>query len=53
MNECKGRFEVIVKSYGRNKNLDDEKKQHSRTTPDVQFKEFSSTKQKTRNVETS
>ena len=35
-------------SYGRNKNHDDEIKKHSRTSPDVQFKEFSSTKQKTR-----
>ena len=37
---------MIVTSYGR-KNLDDEIK-HSRTTPDVQFKEFSLTKQTTR-----
>ena len=32
----------------RNKNLLDEVKKHSRTSPDVQFKEFSLTKQKTR-----
>ena len=41
----KSRFEVIVTSYGRNKNRDDEIKKHSRTSPDVQFKEFSLTKQ--------
>ena len=35
-------------SYGRNKNLDDEIKKHSRTSPDVQLKEFSLNKQKTR-----
>ena len=34
-------------SYGRNKNHDKIKK-HSRTSPDVQFKEFSLTKQTTR-----
>ena len=39
---------VAVTSYGRNKNHDDEIKKHSRTSPDVQFKEFSLTKQKTR-----
>ena len=39
---------MVVKSYGRNKNRDDETKKHSRTNPDVQFKEFSLTKQKTR-----
>ena len=33
-------------SYGRNKNHDDEIKKHSRTSPDIQFKEFSLTKQK-------
>ena len=44
----KNRFEVIVTSYGCNKNLDAEIKKHSRTSPDVQFKEFSLTKQKTR-----
>ena len=38
---------VAVTSYGRNKNHDEIKK-HSRTSPDVQFKEFSLTKQKTR-----
>ena len=37
---------VAVTSYGRNKNHDDEIKKHSRTSPDVQFKEFSLTKQK-------
>ena len=36
----------IVTSYRRNKNLDDEIKKNSRTSPDVQFKEFSLTKQK-------
>ena len=30
------------------KNVDDELKKHSRTNPDVQFKEFSVTKQKIR-----
>ena len=35
---------VAVTSYGRNKNHDDEIKKHSRTSPDVQFKEFSLTK---------
>ena len=40
---------MAVPSNGRNKNHDDEiKKKHSRTSPDVQFKEFSLTKQKTR-----
>ena len=39
---------VAVTSYGRNKNHDDEIKKHSRTSPDVQFKEFSLTKQNTR-----
>ena len=39
---------MFVTSYGLNKNLDDEIKKHSRTSPDVQFKEFSLTKQKTR-----
>ena len=38
---------VAVTSYGRNKNHDDEIKKHS-TSPDVQFKELSLTKQKTR-----
>ena len=38
----------IVTSDGRNKYLDDEIKKHSRTSPDVQFKESSLTKQKTR-----
>ena len=37
---------VAVTSYGRNKNHDDEIKKHSRTSPDVQFKEFPLTKQK-------
>ena len=41
------RFEVVVTSYGRNKNRDEIKK-HSRTSPDVKFKEYSLTKQKTR-----
>ena len=36
---------VAVTSYGRNNNRNDKKK-HSRTSPDVQFKEFSLTKQK-------
>ena len=44
----KSRFEVVMTSYGRNKNRDDEIKTHSRTSPDVQFKELSLTKQKTR-----
>ena len=35
----------IVTSHGRNKNLDEIKK-HSRTSPDVQFKNFPLTKQK-------
>ena len=39
---------MVVTSYGRNKNIDDEIKKHSRTSPDVQLKEFSWTKQKTR-----
>ena len=39
---------MIVTSYGRNKNRDDEIKKHSRTSPDEQFKEFSLTKQKNR-----
>ena len=42
------RFEVVVTSYGCNKNRDDEIKKHSRTSPGVQFKEFSLTKLKTR-----
>ena len=48
MNErMKSRFEVIVvMSYGRNNNHD--KKKHSRTSPDVKIKEFSSTTKKTR-----
>ena len=37
---------VAVTSYGRNKNHDDEIKKHSRTSPDVQFKEFSLNKKK-------
>ena len=37
---------VAVTSNGRNKNHDDEIKKHSKTSPDVQFKEFSLTKQK-------
>ena len=37
----KNRFEVVVTSYGRNKNRDDEIKKHSRTSPEAQFKEFS------------
>ena len=46
MNErTKSKFEVVVTSYGRNKNRDDEIKKHSRTSPD---REFSLTKQKTR-----
>ena len=36
---------MVVTSYGRNKNRDDEIKKHSRTSPDVHFKEFSLTKQ--------
>ena len=36
----------IVTSYGRNKNLDDGIKKHNRTSPDVQFKKFSLSKQK-------
>ena len=36
---------VAVTSYGRNKNHDEIKK-HSRTSPDVQFKEFPLTKQR-------
>ena len=44
----KNEQKVAVTSYGRNKNHDDEIKKHSRTSPDVQFKEFSLTKQKTR-----
>ena len=39
---------MVVTPYGRSKNRDDEIKKHSRTSPDVQFKEFSFTKQKTR-----
>ena len=39
---------MVVTSYGRNINRDDEIKKHSRTSPDVQFKEFSLTKQKTK-----
>ena len=42
----KSRFEVVVTSYGRNKNRNDEIKKHSRTNPDVQFKEFLLTRQK-------
>ena len=37
-------LEVAVTSYGRNKNHDVELK-YSRTSPDIQFKEFSLTKQ--------
>ena len=44
----KSRFEEILTSYGCNKNLDDEVKKHKRKRPDVQFKECSLTKQKTR-----
>ena len=46
MNErTKNTFEVIVTSYGR---INDERnKKHSRTSPDVQFKEFSLNEQKT------
>ena len=33
---------------GRNKNLLDEVKKHSSTSPDVEFKEFSLTKQRTK-----
>ena len=33
------RFEVAVTSYGRNKNRDEIKK-HSRTSPEIQFKEL-------------
>ena len=36
---------VVVTSYGRNKNHE-EIKNHSRTSPDAQFKEFALTKQK-------
>ena len=39
---------MAVTSYGRNKNHDDEIKKPSRTSPDVQFKEFSLTLQATR-----
>ena len=40
---------MIVTSQGRNKGLDDEiKKKQSRKSPDVQFKEFSLTKQTSR-----
>ena len=39
------RFEVIVTSLLRKKDLD---KKHRRTSPDIQFKEFSLPKQKTR-----
>ena len=47
MNErTKSRFEVVVTSNGRKKNREDEIKKHSRTSPDVQFKDFSLTKQK-------
>ena len=42
---------VAVTSYGRNKNHDDEIKKHSRSSPDVQFKEFSLTKQKKLDLE--
>ena len=49
MNEwTRSRFEVVLASYGRNKNLDNEIQKHSRTSPDVQFKEISLTKEKTR-----
>ena len=44
----KSGFEVVVTSYGRNKNLDEIKKKQSRTSPEIQFKEFSLTKQNTR-----
>ena len=42
------KFEMIVTSYGRNKNLDDEKKQQYKSWRTIHFtcKEFSSTKQK-------
>ena len=39
---------MVVTSYGHNKNRDDEIKKHRRTSPDVQFKELSITKEKTR-----
>ena len=39
---------MAVTSYGRNKNRDDEIKKHSRTSPELKFKEVSLTKQKTR-----
>ena len=42
---------MIVTSYGRNKNLDDEIKKHSGTSPDVQFKKFPLTKQKKLDLE--
>ena len=46
MNECtKSTFEVVVTSYVRKKNLDEIKK-YSRTSPKVQFKKLSVTKQK-------
>ena len=41
MNEItKSRFEVVVTSHDRNKNRDDEIKKHSRTSPEIQFKEL-------------
>ena len=48
-NNCKA-VEVteVIESQIRNKNMLDEVKKHSRTNPDVQFKEFSLTKQITR-----
>ena len=44
-NEQKADLKWLCSSYGRNKNRDDEIKKHSRTSPDVQFKEFLLTKQ--------
>ena len=39
---------MVVASYGCDKNHDDEIKKHSKTSPDVQFKEFSLAEQKIR-----
>ena len=37
---CTHEQKVAVTSYGRNKNHDDETKKHSRTSPEIQFKEM-------------
>ena len=42
----KSRFQAIVTSYSRNKNLDDEINKHSWTIPGVQFEHSSMIKQK-------